>query len=82
MDKLYSLNALELKAMIIEKKITVNDLITSVLNRIDETEDKVGSFVTLIEKERAFDLAKESQKRYEENAPRLLEGLPVVCKHG
>lgn len=80
MDKLYSLNALELKAMIIEKKITVNDLITSVLNRIDETEDKVGSFVTLIEKERAFDLAKESQKRYEENAPRLLEGLPVVIK--
>lgn len=80
MEKLYSLNALELKAMIIEKKITVKDLILSILNRIDETEDKVGSFVTFVEKEKLLELGVESQKRYDENLPRLLEGIPVVIK--
>ena len=80
MEKLYKLSALELKEKLKNKEISVEELINSVYDRVEETEGKVASFVSIVSRERALLLAKESQEKYNNNEARTLEGIPVVIK--
>ena len=80
MKNLYSLTAIELKEKLKNKEITVMDLLVSVYDRIEDTESKVGSFVSVVSKEKLVDLAKLSQEKYDNNEARSLEGIPVVIK--
>lgn len=80
MEKLYKLSALELKEKLKNKEISVEELVNSVYDRVEETEEKVASFVSIVSRERALLLAKESQEKYNNNEARTLEGIPVVIK--
>ena len=80
MEKLYKLSALELKEKLKNKEISVEELVNSVYDRVEETEGKVASFVSIVSRERALLLAKESQEKYNNNEARTLEGIPVVIK--
>ena len=77
---LYKYTAIELSTMLKEKKITSVELIKSIFDRIEETEEKLGSFVSL-KKEAALEEARlvdEKIARGEELLP--LEGIPVAIK--
>ena len=80
MEKLYKLSALELKEKLKNKEISVEELVNSVYDRVEETEEKVASFVSIVSREKALLLAKESQEKYNNNEARTLEGIPVVIK--
>ena len=80
MEKLYKLSALELKEKLKNKEISVEELVNSVYDRVEETEEKVASFVSIVSREKALLLAKESQEKYNNNEVRTLEGIPVVIK--
>ena len=80
MEKLYKLSALELKEKLKNKEISVEELVNSVYDRVEETEEKVASFVSIVPREKALLLAKESQEKYNNNEARTLEGIPVVIK--
>ncbi len=80
MEKLYKLSALELKEKLKNKEIRVEELVNSVYDRVEETEEKVASFVSVVPREKALLLAKESQEKYNSNEARTLEGIPVVIK--
>lgn len=80
MEKLYKLSALELKEKLKNKEISVEELVNSVYDRVEETEDKVASFVSIVSREKALLLAKESQEKYNNGEARTLEGIPVVIK--
>jgi aspartyl-tRNA(Asn)/glutamyl-tRNA(Gln) amidotransferase subunit A len=47
MEKLYKLSALELKEKLKNKEISVEELVNSVYDRVEETEEKVASFVSI-----------------------------------
>ncbi|RUA09148.1 MAG: Asp-tRNA(Asn)/Glu-tRNA(Gln) amidotransferase GatCAB subunit A [Fusobacteria bacterium] len=77
---LYKYTAIELSTMLKEKKITSVELIKSIFDRVEETEEKLGSFVSL-KKEAALEEARlvdEKIARGEELLP--LEGIPVAIK--
>lgn len=77
---LYKHTAIELSTMLKEKKITAVELINSMFDRIEETEDRVGSF-TLLKKESALEEARivdEKIAKGEELLP--LEGIPIAIK--
>ena len=77
---LYKYTAIELSTMLKEKKITSVELIKSIFDRVEETEEKLGSFV-LLKKEAALEEARlvdEKIARGEELLP--LEGIPVAIK--
>lgn len=80
MEKLYKLSALELKEKLKNKEISVEELVNSVYDRVEETEEKVASFVSVVSREKALLLAKESQEKYNSGEARTLEGIPVVIK--
>jgi len=80
MKKLYSLSAMDLKKKLKNKEIRVIDLLNSVYDRIEDTESKIGSFVSITPIEKSMDLAKISQEKYDNNEERALEGIPVVIK--
>jgi len=77
---LYKHTATELSKMLKNKKVTSVEIITDIFNRIEETEDRLGSF-TLLKKESALEKAKkvdEKIARGEELLP--LEGIPIALK--
>ncbi len=80
MEKLYTLSAVELIEKLKNKEIQVIDLVNSVYDRIDEVEDKVSSFISIVTREKALELAKLSQVKYDNGNFGKLEGIPVVIK--
>ncbi|MBZ4682637.1 MAG: aspartyl-tRNA(Asn)/glutamyl-tRNA(Gln) amidotransferase subunit [Fusobacteriaceae bacterium] len=80
MEKLYSLTAKELSKLLREKKIKAVDIVNSIFERIDEVEEKVGSFVYL-DKEKALEQAKKVDEKIEKGIElKPLEGIPVAIK--
>ena len=80
MEKLYSFSAVELVAKLKNKEITVSDLVNSVYDRIDEVEEKIGSYVSIVSREKALESAKISQAKYDNGTEGTLEGIPVAIK--
>ena len=80
MEKLYTLSAVELIEKLKNKEIQVIDLVNSVYDRIDEVEDKVSSFISIVTREKSLELAKLSQVKYDNGNFGKLEGIPVVIK--
>ena len=77
---LYKHTATELSTLLKERKITAVELIDSIFDRIEKTEDKLGNFL-LLKKENALEEAKlvdEKIARGEELGP--LEGIPIAIK--
>jgi aspartyl-tRNA(Asn)/glutamyl-tRNA(Gln) amidotransferase subunit A len=80
MEKLYTLSAVELIEKLKNKEIQVIDVVNSVYDRIDEVEEKVSSFISIVSREKALELAKLSQEKYDNGNFGKLEGIPVVIK--
>ena len=80
MDRLFELNALEIRNKIINKEIKCIDLIEKTFERIEKIDKLIGSFVSL-RKEKALKEAKEIDKKIE-NGERIgsLAGIPVAIK--
>ena len=57
MTKLYDQSLEQLHALLVSKEITAQDLTQATFERIKETEDTMGSFITLNE-EKALEMAK------------------------
>ena len=78
--KLYTLTAHEAGGLLRKKEITSVELTRSVLDRINEVEDKVGGYITILEDE-AIKMAKEADERLQkgENVHDLT-GIPLAVK--
>lgn len=81
MEKLYTLDAVELKKLLLENKIKTADIVNSIYDRIEKVENEVNSFAELISREAALSLAEESQKRIDEGKAGILEGIVVAIKN-
>lgn len=75
----YSLTIKEALAKLENKEISSKDLVQSCFNRIEETEDKLNSFVTLSKKE-AFTAAEEQDKKRKKGEGGSLCGIPISLK--
>ncbi|MBM6614369.1 Asp-tRNA(Asn)/Glu-tRNA(Gln) amidotransferase subunit GatA [Desemzia sp. RIT804] len=68
----------ELHTMLVNKETTAEKIMTAVYARISETEDKVGSFITLTEEEALFKAREMDEAGIDpEN---ILSGLPIGIK--
>ena len=77
---LYKHTATELSTMLKDRKITAVELINNIFDRIQETEDRLGSF-TLLKKESALEEAKKVDEKIIRGDKLLpLEGIPVAIK--
>ncbi len=77
---LYRYTTRELSKMLKEREITAVELITDIFLRIEETEERLGSFVSL-RKEKALEEAKEVDEKIKRGEVLLpLEGIPVAIK--
>ncbi len=77
---LYRYTTRELSKMLKEREITAVELITDIFLRIEETEERLGSFVSL-RKEKALEEAKEVNEKIKRGEVLLpLEGIPVAIK--
>lgn len=80
MPKLYQLTATEAARQIKSQELTSEEYLLSVFERINETEDKVHAFVTLM-KDQALEKAKEIDKQIQkQDKIGLLAGVPVALK--
>lgn len=78
MEKLYDKSVTELHDLLVSKEITAVDLTEETLNRIQDTEEQLGSFITVSE-EKAMALAKAIDlKGITESNP--LAGIPIGIK--
>lgn len=78
MTKLYDQSLEQLHALLVSKEISAQDLTQATFDRIKETEDTMGSFITLNE-EKALEMAKAlDEKGISEG--NVLAGLPIGIK--
>ncbi len=76
MNKIYTLTASEIAGLIKEGKLTSREVTNSILNRIDEMEDKIGAFVS-VNRENAINSAKKAD---ETEISSSLHGVPIALK--
>jgi aspartyl-tRNA(Asn)/glutamyl-tRNA(Gln) amidotransferase subunit A len=76
--ELYSLTISEARSLLDKREITVKELVTSVISRIDTVEDKIKSFVT-ITKDHALNESENAQKKIGKESKMLL-GIPFAIK--
>lgn len=71
----------ELRDLIRNREVSSEEIVKSYFSRIEEVEDKVGSFITLT-KEKALEDARRIDKKIKENSTNLsdLAGIPVGIK--
>lgn len=78
--ELYKLTAFELSEKLKNKEITSEELVRDVLKRIEETDEKIGSFVYLRKEEAIAEAKKVDEKIANGEELKLLEGIPVALK--
>ncbi len=76
---LYELTAHELGDMLKSKKISAVELCGAVLERIDNTDDKIGGYVT-VTKDEALASAKDADEKLAKGEADALTGIPVAVK--
>lgn len=81
MENLYRLTASELRDKILSKEITVEEVVKQTFDRIEKTDEKLGSF-TFLRKEEALAEAKKLDEKIK-NGEKLgaLAGVPVAIKN-
>lgn len=81
MENLYRLTASELRDKILSKEITVEEVVKQTFDRIEKTDEKLGSF-TFLRKEEALAEAKKLDEKIK-NGEELgaLAGVPVAIKN-
>ncbi len=78
--ELYRLTISEIAKKIKEKEITIKEVLDNVFYRIDEVEDKVESFVTII-KEQAYKRGEKLQEKLDAGEDiGILGGVPIAVK--
>lgn len=77
---LYKLTAHELTDMLKKKEITSVEITESIFKRIEETEDKIGSFASQRKEKSLAEAAKADEKISKEGVTKTLEGIPVALK--
>ena len=77
---LYMKSATELSAMMKKGECSAVELTKSVLSRIEETEEKIGAYITLCHEEALAKAAEVDDKRAKGEALSPLAGIPVAIK--
>ncbi|HZJ76556.1 MAG TPA: Asp-tRNA(Asn)/Glu-tRNA(Gln) amidotransferase subunit GatA [Oscillospiraceae bacterium] len=78
--ELFNLTIHQIKEKLERKEIKAVEVLESSLKRIDDTEDKIGAYLTLVE-DIAYEKAEEIDKKIENNRPvGLLGGIPMSIK--
>jgi aspartyl-tRNA(Asn)/glutamyl-tRNA(Gln) amidotransferase subunit A len=78
--KLYELDIGQLSSLLSRKEISAPELIRSVLDRINEIEDKLGSYIR-VEEEKALERASEVQDKINKGELKSpLAGIPMAVK--
>ncbi len=77
--ELYRLTIHELKDKLKKGEITSREITASVFRRIDQVEDSIRSYITLMQ-DTAMAQAAESDLRIKEGRAGLLEGIPIALK--
>lgn len=78
--ELYRLGLEEIAKKIKEKEISIKDVLDSVFERIDQTEEKIDAYLTLT-REKAYEKAEKLQKKLEEGKEiGVLGGVPIAIK--
>ena len=75
--KLYEKNAAELSEMLRSKKCSAAEICDDVLERIHETEDKIGAYVTLCEKTAKENAAAVDKALASGESLHPLAGIPI-----
>lgn len=80
MENIYNLTAFEIREMVVSGKITAEEVVNSIFDRIESTDAKIGSFVSL-RREKALEEAREIDRKVK-NGEKLgaLAGVPVSVK--
>ena len=80
MKKIYDLTAFEIKEKIANKEITAEEVLKAIFDRIEATDEAIGSFVYL-RKEKAFEEAKLIDEKIRKGeSVGSLAGVPVAIK--
>lgn len=80
MGKIYELTAAEIREKILNREITAEEVVKEVFKRIEETNEKIGSFVSL-RKEKAIEEAKKVDVKIAAGEKvGVLAGVPVALK--
>lgn len=77
---LYKLTAHELTEKLKNKEVKAVEIAESIFKRIDETEERIGSFVTLRKEKAMAEAAKVDEKIAKGETLKTLEGIPVALK--
>lgn len=78
--ELYELTVHEMSDFIKNRKVSAVELVQSVLDRINAIDEKIGSYITVLEEE-ALEQAKEVQERIDKGeAKSPLAGIPMALK--
>ena len=77
--ELYELTIHELQSKLTAGEVTSEEITASVFRRIDQVEDKVRSYITLM-RDAALRQAAESDRRIKKGEAGLLEGIPIALK--
>jgi aspartyl-tRNA(Asn)/glutamyl-tRNA(Gln) amidotransferase subunit A len=78
MTEMHELTLKELSSKIQGKEVSVQEVVEATFARINETDEKIGSFITLNE-EKSIELAKELDKEGP-SASKPLAGIPIGIK--
>ena len=80
MKKIYELTAFERKEKILNRELTSEEVVRAIFDRIEETDDEIGSFVSL-RKEKAIEEAKIVDSKIKNGeVVGALAGIPVAIK--
>jgi len=80
MSKPYELTIVEARQRLKAKQISALELMQSILQRIDEVEEKVKAYLTIVSRKELLRIAKEIDQKTnwnDKNLP-LLTGIPVA----
>ncbi len=78
--QLYNKSAAELSQLLTSKEISATELLKDTLKRINETEDKIGAFVTVSEEEAILQAENVDKKRANGEILSPLAGVPIAIK--
>ncbi len=78
--ELYRLSACELHNLIKGKEVSVEEVVTSLLQRIKKVEEKIKAFLSLYEKEALNEAGKWDKKISQGEEVRPLAGIPIDVK--
>ncbi len=78
--ELYKLTAFELSEKLKNKEISSEELVRDVFKRIEETDEKIGSFVSLRKEKAIAEAKKVDEKIANGEKLKVLEGIPIALK--